>query len=328
MSKSKRKKWKKKEVKLKILKYLIQKGEEITKYRIKKDLKIPLSTILQAMNELEENRIIKYEIGKRRSHRCYVTLKGILFSLKEQIIDIYKATDIIIKLIGKDKYNSIVNKVRKEFGLSESEFNCLFRLFLYMLVKRFEEYADEIEKCNEEPIKIFNVLYEVGEDFIKEERIKNISLILVKDLINFATYEIITAIDENSREEILQRMSPRFPVCSDDEIFNILTHIEKSQGLHPINYSFDTFEREILIRAGKKYTFRKWINIGCLEICLEFRFNKNILFSKLKDLSPNMFEIKISKILGLKECPYDKSNCDLSINERFNCSKLKELIRR
>ncbi|HDN74261.1 MAG TPA: hypothetical protein ENG16_04480 [Archaeoglobus sp.] len=72
------KKWKKEDVKRLILKYLAEKGKA-TKYQIQKELelktklKIPFSTILQAMKDLENEGLIEYEIGKRGSHICRLT---------------------------------------------------------------------------------------------------------------------------------------------------------------------------------------------------------------------------------------------------------------
>ena len=103
---SRRKKWKKEEVKRKVLEHLItltEKGEETTKYKIQKALGVPLSTLLQAIKNLEEEGLVEHEEGKRGSHRCRLTLKGLTYCVDKRIIDSKRAVDVLLKMFKNNE---------------------------------------------------------------------------------------------------------------------------------------------------------------------------------------------------------------------------------
>ena len=136
MSKKREKKWKKEEVRGKILEYLAKEGEA-TKYKIQKDLKIPLATVLQVMKDLENEGLIEYKIGKRGGHVCRLTLNGLLYCLNKGTVDLERAKEIFLEML---KANGVTkDEIIKILNIPEKALSLYIKLYLEYLIHNYSE---------------------------------------------------------------------------------------------------------------------------------------------------------------------------------------------
>ena len=264
-----KKKWKKEEVKKKILAYLAKlpesEAEKATKYKIKEDLGIPLSTVLNAVSELEKE-LLEHEVGRRGSHISRLTLKGLIYCVKNQIIDLKRAKDIFLKLLEHHglSYEEIVKGLsipEKGHTISEKALSCYIKQYLRFLQSyplddvRLEEIVKEFR---EEVPAIYGYSFK-----------KNFG-----GVITWCIRDVISRSGSSGKHVIIPSPT-RFTLffgCSKDETDELLKFVARTDDSMR-TFLVDGFESLLSSIIGKPWRVRKWMAIGSLTMCIELNID-------------------------------------------------------
>ncbi len=319
---NKKKKWKKEEVKKLILKYLVEK-EETTKYRIQKDLRIPLATILQAIKDLENEGLVKYKEGKRGSHICRLTLRGLIYCLNEGIINLEGAKEFFLKIL---EANGITrNEIIEKLNISEKALSCYIKLYLNFLLNRFRIFGN-IQFKNLNLDKIIKDIEKGRPSFDKS--FLNLGWVLAVNLMEVFSRSL-AIIDEFMFPVpyFIGKLSvlPYPYYCSDKELDELFSWLAKKEKYGLGTLPSDLLDNYLLEKAGKPLRVRKWVKIGCMFLHLEFDLRE--MFTREEITVTNSVNVIITNYIKEAQCPIDKSECNLDVFERFKCPKLKELLK-
>ena len=336
-SKKRKKKWKKEEIKKEILKYLAEK-EEATKYKIMKDLEIPLSTILQAIGDLEEDGLIEYEIGKRESHICRLTFKGLLNSLKKGTIGFDLGKKVFSKMIEekieqlslKDikSYIEIVleNRIEleEEFELAKKAFFKIIRIEnINRLLKELNMTEKELSAFIKSYLrysKAFDNIFKVSDDV--EDNIEKL-IINWEMIARFFLWEVIQdfQVDIISLEPIKHI---NYNWLSQDEVEAFYNYIARNAV--DLFIPFDYLKHYLASMRDQACIIENWIFFGCKFLKFEFNLNWDEIIKLIKE-GACMIKLEFKKpIIEIKteSCPLDGKICN--VEDFLDCEKIKRLF--
>ena len=315
------------DVELKVLEYLCGRLSA-TKYRISKDLGIPLPTLLLAVRRMKEKGLIVYGLGKRRGHLCRLTWEGLMHLLKSKPdVDLEHAKDAFLAMLeekGVSREELIERLSKGEARMSEKALSCYIKQYLLFL----RDYPGPVPALD---------------DIIKQLRGED-QRFFYYNLRNFAGVLGRCIRDSMSKSTALADgfflPAPLPPslsfVGSEDEVEELISFMAKldveERSLLP-----DLFEDKLNTKAGRPWRFGRWLAVGCLFIRFDVEIkdvNNLVRFLLLKsaegavsDLS-DLFNVTISQVVSLARCPVDKGVCKVDGGiKRLRCEKFMEAVK-
>ncbi len=317
MSKKRKKKWRKEEVKELVLKYLAEKGKA-TKYRIKEDLNIPIATVLQAMEDLKNEGLVEWEEKKERGkHDCRLTLKGLIYCLNKRIISLERGKDLFIEFL-KEKYPEVLKHLKTVFD-SEA-LNAYLKLELLRLVEtifnRFVPFDDEEEKIQIEILKECNVI-----------EIRTFEPNISPPLISFVKMDggLVECIPSSIFHTIsLLKFRLGYSEETSKELYELAKYLISNNFIVREKCLSDILDSEIASKAKGEPTIRLWIPFGCKNALVEFKLDDK----KIKELLNGKITLE-GRLIGLSNLnPFDEfysSLCPIKDESKRNCKECKHI---
>ena len=240
-------------------------------------------------------------------------LRFLIIALNERILDLEGAKEIFLKMLESKGLTR--DKIIEKLNISEKVLSCYTKLYLNFLLNKFRilgnllfENLDKIIKDIEEGRPSFDTSF------------LNLGWVLAVNLMEvFSRSSGIT--DEFMFPFPYFIDKPFLYHCSDEELDELFSWLAKKEKYGSGTLPVDLFDNYLLEKAGKPLRVRKWVKIGCMFLNLEFDLRKMITSD-----SANV-NVNIANCITMIQCPIDKNKCNLDVLERFNCPKLKELLK-
>lgn len=317
-----RKKHRKEEVKEKILEYLGE-NREATKYRVKEDLRIPLSTVLHAVDDLEKEGLVEHSIGKRGSHVCSLTLKGLTRCLDKNIINLEDAKEVFLEMLGAK--GMAKEEIMEKLGIPEKGLSGYVKLYLNFLLNRSGTLWNLLDL--DRTIKDI----ESGEPSSDGSFLNSGWILAVNLMETFSR-------SGGTMDGLMLPLPPSLPSlyssklllhnCSDEELDELLSWLAKRERSNIGTLAADLLDNYLLKKAGKPSRARKWIEIGCMPTLLEFDLKPLVKSLVSSGSEPFFVKAEIINSIRMANCPVDNAVCDFAPSERVKCRKFRELLKR
>jgi hypothetical protein len=321
------KKWRGSDVELKVLEYLCGRPGA-TKYRVSKDLGIPLPTLLAAVRRMKGKGLVDYGLGKRRGHACRLTWRGLMQLLRSgPNVDLERAKDAFLAMLeerGVGRGELMERLSKGEARMSEKALSCYIKQYLLFL--RDHPAPDPT---------LDDIIGQLrGDDQgLYYYDLRNFAGVLGHRMRNFVG--LLTPLARDFYLPSPPSLSSLF-VGSRDEVEE-LTGFMAKLNVEERSLLLDLFEDELNTKAGRPWRFGRWLAVGCLLIRLNVEVKdvdnlvRLLLLSsagRTVSDSSGLFDVIASRVIYLARCPVDKGACKVDgVGERLRCERFMEAVK-